>query len=88
MSELKNSIEKQFIDTGYDPEAWFRLACHVSDVRNHTGRESLKWRTHIKVSKGETRPDITGLLQFTFWEQVYYLDPPTGRKTQSMAWKS
>jgi hypothetical protein len=77
MSELKDSMEKQYIDTGCDPKSWFRLVCHVSAVKNHTARESFKWRTPFEASAGET-PDITGLLQFILWERVYYLDPPGG----------
>ena len=62
------------IDTGCHPKAWFRAACHVADVHNHTASPKNNFRTPIEVSDGET-PDITGLCEFTFWQKVLYADP-------------
>ena len=36
--------------------------------------ENLKWKTPIEAAFGYT-PDISALLQFSFWENVYYYDP-------------
>ena len=47
IGDLKEAIKKTFIDTGCDPKAWYRLAQHVIDVKNHTAVESLNWRTPI-----------------------------------------
>ena len=38
---------------------------------NHTAQESLGWRTPVEWLLGYT-PDITVLLQFVFWEPVYF----------------
>ena len=38
---------------------------------NHTAQERLGWRTPTEWLLGYT-PDITVLLQFSFWEPVYY----------------
>ena len=43
---------------------------------NHTAVESLSWRTPIEACFGDT-PDISPLLQFTFYEPVYFLDQDT-----------
>ena len=79
IGELKQAIQKAFIDTGCHPKAWYRLVSHIIDVKNHTAHSSLDWRTPIEVSSGHT-PDISGLLQFTFWERVYYYEPTTGEE--------
>ena len=72
---IKTTMKWTMMDTGCDPKAWYHLACHISDITNHTAYHSLKWRTPLETSSGET-PDISGLLLFTFWERVYYYDPP------------
>ncbi len=72
---IKDNMKKTFMDTGCDPRSWFRLASHISDVKNHTSFRSLEWRTPLEKSTGET-PDISGLLRFQFWELVYYYEPP------------
>ena len=73
---IKNAMKRTMQDTGCNPKAWYRLACHITNVSNHTAYKSLNWRTPIEKSLGET-PDISGLLLFKFWEQVYYYDPPS-----------
>ena len=35
---------------------------------------SLNWKTPIEVATGNT-PDISNLLQFHWYQKVYYLDP-------------
>ncbi|CAB9529415.1 hypothetical protein SEMRO_2497_G329360.1 [Seminavis robusta] len=74
---MKEKLEKLFISTGCEPESWFRAACHVADLRNHTAREKLGYRTPKEFRDGNT-PDISGLLRFQFWELVYYKDPDHG----------
>ena len=76
MSWQKEKLDRVFQDTGCDPRAWYRAACHVADVTNHTAYKKLSWRTPIEVRDGQT-PDITGLLQHEFWDWVYYTDPET-----------
>ena len=71
MTVQKEKLERLMIERGADPRAWFLAAEHVSDLHNHTASEVLKGRTPKEVRDGET-PDISGLLQFEFWELVYY----------------
>ena len=61
------------IDTGCDKRGWFRAACHVSDVHNHTASERIGWVTPIEVRDGYT-PDITLLTEFNFWDDIYYYE--------------
>jgi hypothetical protein len=70
MAHTKEKIQRLLIRTGAPPEAWYRAACHVADVHNHTANETLNFRTLIEVRDGET-PDISGFLQFEFWDPVY-----------------
>lgn len=77
IGDLKEAIRKTFIDTGCHPRAWFRLAQHIIDIKNHTACESNNWRTPIEATTGNT-PDISGLLFFKFWEKVYYYEPTSG----------
>jgi hypothetical protein len=76
ISLLKNAMKKTMVETGCDPKAWYHLACHITDVSNHTAYQSLEWRTPIEKRLGET-PDISGLLFFKFWEPVYCYDQPS-----------
>ena len=73
---IKNAMKRTMMDTGCDPQAWYRLACHVSNIANHTAQASLNWRAPIESSSGET-PDISELIYFQFWERIYYYDPPS-----------
>ena len=43
---------------------------------NHTAYKSTDWRTPIEKSTGQT-PDISGLLDFYFWDKIIYYDPPS-----------
>jgi hypothetical protein len=62
---LKNAMKRAMAETGCDPKAWYRLACHIADICNHTAYKSLNWRTPIEYGLGET-PDISGLIIFKF----------------------
>ena len=53
-------------------ELWLLALEYVCFVMNHTAMESLGWRTPVEWLLGYT-PDITVLLQFMFYEPVYYL---------------
>ena len=78
----KEKLERVMIESGCDPRAWFKAACHVADVSNHTAVKSLGYRTPIEVRDGET-PDISALCQFKFWELVYYQKHNTNFPSQA-----
>ena len=59
--------------TGAPPEMWFLCLLYSVYLLNHTAVESLSWQTPIEACFGDT-PDISPLLQFTFYELVYFLD--------------
>lgn len=73
IGHAKEKLERLFISTGCEPEAWFRGAVHIADVDAHTAKKSLEYKTPMEHSDGFT-PDISGLLKFKFWELVYYYD--------------
>ncbi len=74
MAEHKDVSEKVMIATGCDQRAWFKCSQHVAYVHNRLAQQSKGWRTPIELRAGDTL-DISALLYFEFWEQVYYVDP-------------
>ena len=60
--------------TNTPSDLWFLATQYAVYLLNHLAVESLKWRTPIEVATGET-PDISNLLQFHWYQKVYYLDP-------------
>jgi len=73
MAVIKEKMQRLMIDTGAPPEAWFLAAQHVADVHNNTANSALNGRTPFEVREGST-PDISGLVQFHFWELVYFAE--------------
>ena len=57
--------------SGAPPELWLQALAYVCTIQNHSAVTSLNNRTPIEWLLGYT-PDITVLLQFQFWEPVYY----------------
>jgi len=57
--------------SGAPPEIWLLATQYICTIQNHTAVQSLNNRTPIEWLLGYT-PDITVLLQFRFWEPVYY----------------
>ncbi|EEC51029.1 predicted protein [Phaeodactylum tricornutum CCAP 1055/1] len=57
--------------TGAPDSTWLLCVTYVCYVFNHLAHESLHNRTPLEVLTGST-PDISVLLQFHFWEPVYY----------------
>ena len=81
---IKTYASKIMDRTGAPPEMWFLCLLYSVYLLNHTAVESLGWRTPIEACFGDT-PDISPLLQFTFYEPVYFLDqdarfPETGER--------
>ena len=73
---IKEKMKRIFSETKCDPRSWFRLYSHVVDIMNRTAYKSIDWRTPIEKSTGQT-PDISGLLDFFFWDKVIYYDLPS-----------
>ena len=57
--------------SGAPPEVWLLALMYVCFVQNHTAFDSLNGRTPTEWLLGYT-PDIMVLLQFHFWEPVFY----------------
>ena len=52
---------------------WYQCLQYASTLLNHTVTRSLDWKTPLEVAFGLT-PDISALLQYTFYEPIYYYD--------------
>ncbi|EEC44015.1 predicted protein [Phaeodactylum tricornutum CCAP 1055/1] len=57
--------------TGAPDSTWLLCIAYICYVFNHLSHESLHDRTPLEILLGST-PDISVLLQFHFWEPVYY----------------
>ena len=70
---VKTYTSKIMDQTGAPPKTWFLCLLYSVYLLNHTAVEPLGWCTPIKNCFGNT-PDISSLLQFTFYELIYFLD--------------
>ena len=57
--------------TGAPAYCWLLCLTYVCFLLNHLATESLQWKTPLQVLTGETS-DISILMQFVFYEKVYY----------------
>ena len=60
--------------TNTPADLWYLSVEYSAYLLNHLANETLDWRTPIEVATGET-PDISNLLQFHWYQKVYYYDP-------------
>ena len=70
---------------GAPSKTCFLCLLYLVYLLNHTAVETLAWRTPITSCFGYT-PDLSPLLQFTFYEPVYFLNhgacfPETGERS-------
>jgi hypothetical protein len=69
--DTKAKVNNLLNASGAPGNAWLLALGYICFVQNHTAVKSLGNRTPIEWLLGYT-PDITVLLQFQFWEPVYY----------------
>jgi hypothetical protein len=74
IGEVKKYVLKIMDRTGAPNRLWFFCMLYVVYLLNRVAMDSLDWRTPMEVALGET-PDISALLQFRFYEPIYYHDP-------------
>lgn len=74
IQEVKKRTNMIMDRTGCPEEVWYLVVQYVVYLLNRTATEALKWKTPWEVAFGET-PDISNLIQFEFWELVYYHNP-------------
>jgi hypothetical protein len=69
--DTKRNVNILLDISGAPAKAWLLALQYIFLVQNHTAVDSLGGRTPIEWMLGYT-PDISVLLQFQFWEPVYY----------------
>ncbi len=74
IQDVKNLTNTLMDRTGTPPHLWYLATEYSVYLLNHLASRTLKWKTPIEVSTGET-PDISNLLQLHWYQQVYYYDP-------------
>ena len=73
IQDIKCTTAKVMDRTGTPEFLWFYAMSYVTQVLNHTALESLKGITPLQACYGVT-PDISALLQFHFYEPIYYYE--------------
>ena len=68
---VKETTNKVMDRTGAPAYTWLLALLYVCYVLNHTASETLGWQTPLYYLTGITT-DISALLQFQFWEPVYF----------------
>ena len=71
IGEMKISTNVMMDRTGTPTDLWYLCMKYVVYLLNHLAVRKLDWRTSIEVTTGET-PDMSNLLQFHWYEKVYY----------------
>ena len=70
-AQIKPLVNRLLNTTGAPPESWLLALEHVVRTLNHTANKTLGWRTPIQALSG-TKPDISAIIIFQFWELIYY----------------
>ena len=73
---VKNTSNTILDQTRAPAELWLLCVLYVVFLLNRTANATLGWRTPMEVAFGET-PDLSVLLQYSFYEEVLYLDHDT-----------
>ena len=68
---LKEYTNKVLDRTGAPAYCWLLALVYISYLLNHMATESIGWQTPLFVLTGVTT-DISAMLNFHFWEPVYY----------------
>ena len=68
---MLNATNNILNHSGAPETMWLLALQYVCYLYNHLAHASLGWKTPLQALMGTT-PDITALLQFSFWERVYY----------------
>ena len=83
--DLKRKTNTLLNYSGAPRKCWLLALKYVCWVLNHVATEKLGWKTPFEWLHGWT-PDISVLLQFIFYEPVYYaaIDPRVGDSPELM----
>ena len=71
---VKEATRRVLDRSGAPGTLWYLAMLYVVFLLNRVAVESLGWRTPTESCFGET-PDVSSLMQFSFYEKVYFLDP-------------
>ena len=69
--QIKPLVNRLLNTTGAPPSLWLLALQHVARTLNHTASRSIDWKTSLQCLTG-TKPDISAIIIFTFWEKIYY----------------
>ena len=68
-------LTRRILDrSGAPAYLWYCAMLYAGGLLNITAQQNLSWRMPTEAAFRET-PDISGYLQFTFYQRVLYLDP-------------
>ena len=72
IQEVKKLSDGIMDKTGTPAKMWLLCLMYVVYLQNHLATESIGWKTPLEVATGQ-KADVSALLQFRWWEPVYYL---------------
>jgi len=78
IQELKKMTNGMMARTGTPGSYWYLCLEYVTYLLNHLSVASLGWKTPIEVATGQ-QADISALLNFHWWEPVYFAIPAASR---------
>ena len=79
---IKRLVNTIMDRTGAPPSTWLLCLKYVCYLLNHISSPTLEDKTPIEAATGE-RPDISALLQYTFYQPVYFKEPDTNFPSES-----
>ena len=76
IQELKKVTIRIMDHTNCPGYLWYHATTYSAYLLNHTASRRLGWKTPMEKAFGVT-PDISALLQYAFYEPIYYHDSET-----------
>ena len=87
IQDVKSTSNVIMDRTGAPNHTWFLALKYVTKLLNHLSVKKLNYKTPIEMAFGVT-PDISNLLQFYFYQPVFFLDTnkPSFPKSKKTFW--
>ena len=82
IQEVKKLSDGIMDKTGTPAKMWLLCLMYVVYLQNHLATESIGWKTPLEAATGQ-KADVSALLQFRWWEPVYYLADARTYPTES-----
>ena len=82
IQDIKADVRRCMDRTGTPAKFWLLCLLYTVFLHNHLSHPSLDGKTPLHVALG-SKPDISCLLTYHWWQPVYYLDDDGGFPSES-----